>query len=96
MPKKQKNEALKTDSHYIKAKSLKISVTAQDVVNHIDFLRQIDAHGQEKYYDETFCLNAIRRYEEYWLPLILSISENIEDDLLYAPPKGNYIQYSFQ
>lgn len=87
MPKKKKNITADT-TQYAKAKNLNISVTAGDVVKHIDFLKKIDADGRQKYYNETFCSNAIRRYEQYWLPLILSISENTEDDLKFAPPLG--------
>ena len=71
----------------------KISVNPQDVINHLDFLHNIDARGKDKFYNENFVQNSIRRYEKLWLPLITALSDNFDDDLQYAPPLGMYFEF---
>ncbi len=75
-------------SHKNLAKELKISVNINDVSNHLDFLKKIDDNGQDKYYNENFVLNSIRRDELFWIPFILKVSNNFDEDLLYTPPLG--------
>ena len=70
------------------AKSLEISVTVQNVVDHLDFLNNIDARGRDKFYNPKFVHNSVRRYETLWLPLITSVSSSPKDDLKYVPPLG--------
>ena len=71
------------------AKEIEVSVKLDDVLNHLDFLKKIDTNGQDKFYVSSFIYNAIRRYEEFWIPFVLKMSDNFEDDLLYAPPLGD-------
>ena len=65
---------------------LEISVTEHDILDHLKVLKLIDSQGQDKFYQENYVRNSIRRYETIWLPLITKLSNNFEDDLNYAPP----------
>ena len=71
------------------AKYIFLSVNESDVLNHLKFLKKIDDDGHNKYYQERFVHNAIRRYEKFWIPFVLQYSNNHKDDLLYQPPLGN-------
>ena len=75
--------------HYELAKEIEVSVNLDDVQNHLDFLKKIDTNGHDKFYVSSFVYNAIRRYEEFWIPFVLKMSDNFEDDLQYAPPLGD-------
>ena len=68
----------------------KHSVNFNHVFNHRAFLKQIDKEGLDKYYKPTFIANSIRRYESYWIPLVLHLSKDYDDDLKYAPPFGKH------
>ena len=68
----------------------KHSVNFNHVLNHRAFLKQIDTEGLDKYYKLAFIANAIRRYESYWIPLVLHLSKDYSDDLEYAPPIGKH------
>ena len=70
------------------AKAIRVSVSVQDVLNHLEFLARIDELGEDKFYCDKFVLNAIRRYERFWVPFMLTMSESFEDDLNYVPPLG--------
>ena len=80
-------EKLQT-SHKNLANELKISVNINDVLDHLDFLKKIDDNGQDTFYNENFVLNSIRRYELFWIPFILKVSSNFDEDLQYSPPLG--------
>ena len=80
-------ETLKT-SHLNLAKELDISVSINDVLNHLEFLKKIDDNGQNKFYNENFEANSIRRYELFWIPFLLKVSVNFYEDLQYSPPLG--------
>ena len=70
--------------------NLMVSVSPRDVINHLDFLKSIEAQD-DRLYDDTYIQNSIRRYEKFWLPLIATIiAETPEDERLYAPPLGNF------
>ena len=68
----------------------KHSVNFNHVLNQRAFLKQIDTEGLDKYYKPAFIANAIRRYESYWIPLVLHLSKDYNDDLKYAPPFGKH------
>ena len=68
------------------ASQIQVSVTEHDILDHLKILRKIDSQGQEKFYQENYVRNSIRRYETCWLPLITTLSDNFEDDLKYAAP----------
>ena len=68
------------------AYKIEISVTEHDILDHLKVLRKIDSQGQDKFYQENYVRNSIRRYETCWLPLITTLSDNFEDDLKFAPP----------
>ena len=69
---------------------LTVSVSYTDIINHLNFLASIEAQG-DKFYDTNHVRNSLRRYENCWIPLILSLANNPDDDLKYAPPIGKYI-----
>ena len=69
------------------AASLKVSVSIKDVINHLDFLKSVEDQDG-KFYDATYVNNSLRRYENFWLPLMLTIAENPDNDTKYAPPLG--------
>ena len=69
------------------AASLKVSVSIKDVINHLDFLKSVEDQDG-KFYDATYVKNSLRRYEKFWLPLMLTIAENPDNDTKYAPPLG--------
>ena len=70
-----------------KSSKLKVSVNYDDIINHLNFLASIEAQG-DKFYDTNHVRNSLRRYENFWIPLILSLANNPDDDLKYAPPIG--------
>ena len=70
-----------------KAASLKVSVSIKDVINHLDFLKSVEDQDG-KFYDIIYVKNSLRRYEKFWLPLMLTIAENPDNDTKYAPPLG--------
>ena len=70
-----------------KAASLKVSVSIKDVINHLDFLKSVEDQDG-KFYDVIYLKNSLRRYEKFWLPLMLTIAENPDNDTKYAPPLG--------
>lgn len=72
--------------------SLKVSVSIKDVINHLDFLKSVEDQGG-KFYDATYVKNSLRRYEKFWLPLMLTIAENPDNDTKYAPPLGMLLTY---
>ena len=75
------------------AASLKVSVSIKDVINHLDFLKSVEDQDG-KFYDATYVKNSLRRYENFWLPLMLKIAENSDNDTKYAPPLGKlFSQY---
>ena len=75
------------------AASLKVSVSIKDVINHLDFLKSVEDQDG-KLYDATYVKNSLRRYENFWLPLMLKIAENSDNDTKYAPPLGKlFSQY---
>ena len=80
-------ETLKTSKLNL-AKELDISVSINDVLNHLEFLKKIDDNGQNKFYNENFVSNSIRRYELFWIPFLLKVSANFYEDLQYSPPLG--------
>ena len=69
------------------AASLKVSVSINDVINHLDFLKSVEDQDG-KFYDATYVKNSLRRYEKFWLPFMLTIAENPDNDTKYAPPLG--------
>lgn len=78
----------KLETYYDWSKSMEVSVTPRDVINHLGFLKSIEAQD-DRLYDDTYIQNSLRRYEKYWLPLITTfVTENPEEELLYAPPLG--------
>ena len=83
---KKKSSAKLKPSDYELAKAIEISVTPTDIVKHIKFLKKIDQNGLHTFYTEDFVRNAVRRYENFWIPLVLKLSDNYEDDFNYAPP----------
>ena len=58
----------------------------------LDFLKNIDVRG-ELFYEESFIRNAIRRYENLWIPLVhkLISQDNSVDEFDLAPPLGKKI-----
>jgi hypothetical protein len=87
---KGKGKAVDVITPIQKAKKIKLSVSVEDVMNHLDFLQNIDHRG-DKFYDDHFVRNAIRRYEQFWIPFILEVSDDFDDDLKYAPPLGKFL-----
>ena len=74
--------------------SLNISVNIEDIRNHLDFLKSIEGHD-DKFYDDNYVQNSLRRYEKFWLPLILNLADNPNDQLKFAPPIGKqYVKES--
>ena len=69
--------------------SLNVSVNLEDVKNHLDFLKSIEDQD-DKFYDANYVQNSLRRYEKFWLPLILTLADNPNDQLKFAPPLGKY------
>ena len=69
------------------AASLKVSVSIKDVINHLDFLKSVEDQDG-KFYDATYVKNSLRRYEKFWIPFMLTIAENPDNDTKYAPPLG--------
>ena len=63
-----------------KASELKISVGVDDVLNELDFLKAVN--------QPSFVQNALRRYEQCWIPFLLSHSASEADDLKFAAPPG--------
>ena len=76
-----------------KSSDLKVSINFELIINHLNFLASIEAQGN-KFYDTNNVKNSLRRYENFWIPLILSLADNPDDDLKYAPPIGKYPQKS--
>ena len=58
----------------------------------LDFLKNIDVRG-ELFYEESFIRNAIRRYENLWIPLVHTLisQDNSVDEFDLAPPLGKKI-----
>ena len=77
-----------------KSSALKVSINYELIINHLNFLASIEAQGN-KFYDTNYVKNSLRRYENFWIPLILSLADNPDDDLKYAPPIGKYPQKTF-
>ena len=75
--------------HFDNAIKVKISLQISDVIANLDFLKKIDDHGH-LYYEANFVRNSIRRYERFWIPIVIKLSDNQIDDLLYEPPLGKY------
>ena len=80
-----------------KASELKISVGVDDVLNELDFLKAVNdgqfvvyapIDGVDKFYQPSFVQNALRRYEQCWIPFLLSHSASEADDLKFAAPPG--------
>ena len=67
--------------------SLNVSVSLGDVTNHLDFLKCIENQA-DKFYDANYVQNSLRRYEKFWLPLVLTLADNPSDQLKFAPPLG--------
>ena len=67
--------------------SLNVSVSLGDVTNHLDFLKSIENQA-DKLYDANYVQNSLRRYEKFWLPLVLTLADNPNDQLKFAPPLG--------
>ena len=67
--------------------SLNVSVSLGDVTNHLDFLKSIENQA-DKFYDANYVQNSLRRYEKFWLPLVLTLADNPNDQLKFAPPLG--------
>ena len=67
--------------------SLNVSVSVGDVTNHLDFLKSIENQA-DKFYDANYVQNSLRRYEKFWLPLVLTLADNPSDQLKFAPPLG--------
>ena len=67
--------------------SLNVSVSLGDVKNHLDFLKSIENQA-DKFYDANYVQNSLRRYEKFWLPLVLTLADNPNDQLKFAPPLG--------
>ena len=67
--------------------SLNVSVSLGDVTNHLDFLKSIENQA-DKFYDVNYVQNSLRRYEKFWLPLVLTLADNPSDQLKFAPPLG--------
>ena len=66
--------------------SLNVYVSLGDVTNHLDFLKSIENQA-DKFYDANYVQNSLRRYEKFWLPLVLTV-DNPNDQLKFAPPLG--------
>ena len=60
-----------------------------NILNHLDFLRQIDRNGENVFYNVNVIKDAVRRYEIFWIRLIQQVSNGPEQDLDFAPPLGN-------
>ena len=47
----------------------------------MDFLREVDARGA-LFYDADFVANSVRRYEVFWVPLVVgnSCSDGVEEE----------------
>ena len=71
-----------------KASELKVSVGVDDVLNELDFLEAVNDDGVDKFYQPAFVQNALRRYEQCWIPFLLSHSASEADDLKFAAPPG--------
>ena len=67
----------------------KISLQISDVIANLDFLKKIDDSGH-LFYEDNYVVNSIRRYESFWIPMIIKLSDNQIDDLIYEPPLGKY------
>ena len=78
---KQKVVKMSKKKNLQSASQIQVSVTEHDILDHLKILRKIDSQGQEKFYQENYVRNSIRRYETCWLPLITTLSDNFEDDL---------------
>ena len=85
--KSSKSKAPEPKTHLEQAKNLVISVNSVDVNNYLDFLHLVDGEG-DSFYNEKFVRNAIRRYEDCWIPLIQQASSCYDGDLDLAPPLG--------
>ena len=66
---------------------VKISLQISDVISNLDFLKKIDDNGH-LFYEENYVRNSIRRYERFWIPMLIQLSNDSLDDLLYDPPPG--------
>ena len=75
--------------HLDNARKVKISLKISDVIANLEFLKEIDDNGH-LFYEESYVRNSIRRYERFWIPMIIKLSDNEIDDLLYEPPLGKY------
>ncbi len=76
-----------TISPRTRAQQLEVTVSAQDVKSHLTFLKNVDDRGGS-FYDEKFVRNALRRYEQFWIPFIQKFSSGYDEDLDFAPPFG--------
>ena len=65
--------------------SQNVSVTQDDIINHLDFLATIEAEGN-KFYNRAFVKNSLRRYEMFWIPLVLDMNEGFDTSMV--PPLG--------
>ena len=74
-------------AHAAKAASLKVSISIKDVINHLDFLKSVEDQDG-RFYDVTYVKNSLRRYEKFWLPLMLTLPVNPENYTKLAPPLG--------
>ncbi len=73
--------------HLDNAIKVKISLQISDVISNLDFLKKIDDNGH-LFYEENYVRNSIRRYERFWIPMLIQLSNDSLDDLLYEPPLG--------
>ena len=64
-----------------------IAIKISDVRSHLGFLKKI-GDNKETFFQGRFINNAIRRYEECWMPMMIKISDNPKHDLRYEPPLG--------
>ena len=69
--------------------TLRVEFAVCGFLSQLDFLKNIDVRG-ELFYEESFITNAIRRYENLWIPLVhkLISQDNSVDELDLGPPLG--------
>ena len=65
---------------------LSADLSCEVIRHHLDFLREVDARGA-LFYDADFVANSVRRYELFWVPLVVdSCSGEEEEEADIMPP----------
>ncbi len=69
-------------------------VSVQAVLNHLDFLKEVDSLPGQPLYKEEVVQNAVRRYKQCWLPLMDHIeSRELQQVDKVAPPLGKTLNF---